>query len=108
MDDESKAAEIEEEREEVAEDIEEQGGETEEEAAEQRTDDYEGLSRKIGELFDMVQNGFASIDSKIGALGVMTIEDGASFNGGDVSEMAAEAAENAVAEILDIEDLDLL
>lgn len=108
MDDENKTAEIEEDREEVREEIEDQGGETAEEAAEQRTDDYEGLSRKLDDLLDMVKSGLASLDEKIGALGVVTIENGASFNTGDIANEAADAAEETIGEILDIEDLDLL
>lgn len=108
MDDETKNPEIEEDREEVADQIEDQGGETEEEAAEQRTDDYDALSRKLGELFDMVKDGLASLEEKIGALGVVTIEDGATFNSGDIANKVADAAEETIGEILDIEDLDLL
>ena len=108
MDDENKTAEIEEDREEVQDEIEDQGGETADEAAEQRTDDYEGLSRKLDDLLDMVKGGFAALDEKVGALGVVTIEDGGAFNSGEIAEEVADAAEDAIAEILDIEDLDLL
>ena len=108
MDDEIKNPEIEEDREEVADQIDDQGGETEEESAEQRTDDYDALSRKLGDLFDMVKNGLASLDEKIGALGVVSIENGAAFSSGDIANATADAAEETIGEILDIEDLDLL
>lgn len=106
MDDELTREEIEDEREDVAEDIEDEGGETEEEAAEQRTDDYEGIVRRLDDLASAIADGFGSLGSMISALGVINIESGG-FNNIDASDVAEEGAE-AVAEVLDIEDLDLL
>lgn len=99
----------EDEREDIREDEEEVADEatpeTNEEAEEQRTDDYEGLARRIDDLTDMVRDRFDAIDRAIDALGVSTVEAGAD---GNVADAAGEAAAEVIDELLGIDSLDLL
>lgn len=100
--DEDEREDIREDEEEVAE---EATPETEEEATEQRTDDYDGLVRRLDEIADMVRERFDSIERAIDALGVSTVEAGAD---GTVADVAGEAAAEAIDELLGIDSLDLL
>lgn len=99
----------EDEREDIREDEEEVADEatpeTDEEAEEQRTDDYEGLARRIDDLHDMVRDRFDAIERAIDALGVSTVEAGAD---GNVADAAGEAAAEVIDELLGIDGLDLL
>ena len=79
--------------------------ETNEEAVEQRTDDYDGLVRRLDEIADMVRDRFDVIERAIDALGVSTVEAGAD---GTVADAAGEAAAEVIDELLGIDGLDLL
>lgn len=100
---------MEDEREEIRDDEEEVADEatpeTDEEVAEQRTDDYDGLVRRLDEIADMVRDRFDAIERAIEALGVSTVESGAD---GTVADVAGEAAEEIIDELLGIDGLDLL
>lgn len=100
---------MEDEREEIRDDEEEVADEatpeTDEEATEQRTDDYDGLVRRLDEIADMVRDRFDAIERAIDALGVSTVESGAD---GNVADVASEAAEQVIDELLGIDGLDLL
>lgn len=86
-------------REEVAE---EATPETDTEAVEQRTDDYDGIVRRLDDLFELVNSKFDTINGALEALGVAAVE-------GDVSSAATgEATENVIDELLGIDALDLL
>lgn len=86
-------------REEVAE---EATPETDTEAVEQRTDDYDGIVRRLDDLFELVNSKFDAINGALEALGVAAVE-------GDVSTAATgEATENVIDELLGIDALDLL
>lgn len=100
--DEDEREDIREDEEEVAE---EATPETNEEAVEQRTDDYDGLVRRLDEIADMVRDRFDSIERAIDALGVSTVEAGAD---GTVADVAGEAAAEVIDELLGIDGLDLL
>ena len=99
----------EDEREDIREDEEEVADEatpeTNEEAEEQRTDDYEGLARRIDDLNDMVRDRLDTIERAIEALGVSTVEAGTD---GTVADAAGEAAAEVIDELLGIDSLDLL
>lgn len=99
MDDEQ----ITEDREEVAE---ETTPETNEEATEQRTDDYDGLARRIDDLTELVRNRFDAIIGMLETLGVAAVESD-NVTDGEVYDLADEAAD-VVDEILGIDSLDLL
>lgn len=90
-------------REEVAEEVaEEATPETDTEAVEQRTDDYDGIVRRLDDLFELVNSKFDAINGALEALGVAAVE-------GDVSTAATgEATENVIDELLGIDALDLL
>lgn len=99
---------MEDEREEIRDDeevAEEATPETDEEATEQRTDDYDGLARRLDEIADMVRDRFDALERAIDALGVSTVEAGAD---GTVADVAGEAAAEAIDELLGIDSLDLL
>jgi hypothetical protein len=100
---------MEDEREEIRDDEEEVADEatpeTDEEATEQRTDDYDGLVRRLDEIADMVRDRFDAIERAIDALGVSTVESGAD---GTVADAAGEAAADVIDELLGIDGLDLL
>lgn len=99
----------EDEREDIREDEEEVADEatpeTNEEAVEQRTDDYDGLARRLDEIADMVRDRFDALERAIDALGVSTVEAGAD---GTVVDAAGEAAAEVIDELLGIDGLDLL
>lgn len=86
-------------REEVAE---EATPETDTEAVEQRTDDYNGIVRRLDDLFELVNSKFDAINGALEALGVAAVE-------GDVSSAATgEASANVIDALLGIDALDLL
>lgn len=86
------------EREEVAD---ETTPETDEEATEQRTDDYDGIVRRIDELTDMISARLDALDKAIEALGVTVIETGGN------PEPETET-EELIDELMGIDALDLL
>ena len=96
---------IREEREDVQEEIEE-NPETPEEAAEQRTDDYDGLARRLDEIMDMVRDGFESMRTSLEALGVTQLES-ATVAGSDVEEIV-DAGIDTVGDLMGLDTLDLL
>lgn len=96
--------EDEDEREEIRDDeevAEEATPETDEEATEQRTDDYDGIVRRLDDIADMMRERFDSIDRMLDALGVSAVE-------GDATVDAGETAAEVIDEILGIDGLDLL
>lgn len=96
---------IREEREEVQEEIEE-NPETPDEAAEQRTDDYDGLARRLDEIMEMVRDGFDSVRTSLEALGVTQLES-ATVAGNDVEEIV-DAGIDTVGDLMGLDTLDLL
>lgn len=96
---------IRDEREEVQEEIEE-NPETPDEEAEQRTDDYDGLARRLDEIMDMVRDGFDSMRTSLEALGVTQLES-ASVAGNDVEEIV-DAGIDTVGDLMGLDTLDLL
>ena len=96
---------IRDEREEVQEEIED-NPETPDEAAEQRTDDYDGLARRLDEIMDMVRDGFESMRTSLEALGVTQLES-ATVAGNDVEEIV-DAGVDAVGNLMGLDALDLL
>lgn len=98
------------EREEIAEDreevAEEAAPETNEEAEEQRTDDYDGLSRRLDAIEGMLEERFDSMQRMLEALGVAAVEADAVVE--DDAGALSEAAEETIDEILGIDGLDLL
>lgn len=92
---------IDEDREEVADEI-ERDPETADEATEQRTDDYDGLARRLDNLLDMVRERFDRLDDAIGAIQVSAVDSG--IDAADIADAAAEAVD----EILTLDALDLL
>lgn len=97
---------IEEEREDVAEDS---TPETDEEATEQRTDDYDGIVRRIDALEATIKAGFSALDARLEALGLSAVE-GEGFVDTDVPDVddVADAVSEKVDELLGIDALDLL
>lgn len=96
---------IRDEREEVQEEIEDTP-ETPDEAAEQRTDDYDGLARRLDEIMDMVRDGFDSMRTSLEALGVTQLES-ATVAGNGVEEIV-DAAVDVVGDLMGLDALDLL
>lgn len=94
---------IRDEREEVAEEIEE-SPETADESAEQRTDDYDGLARRIDDVAEMVRDGFERMATMIDALGVTAIESASTDN----VEEIVDAGVGTVGELMGLDALDLL
>ena len=92
---------IDEDREEVTDEI-ERDPETADEASEQRTDDYQGLARRLDDLLDMVRARFDRLDEAIGAVQVAAVDSG--IDAADIADAAAEAVD----EILTLDALDLL
>lgn len=85
-------------REEVSEDT---TSETDTEAVEQRTDDYDGLARRLDDIYDLISSRFDAMQESLDALGVATVEGTGTVDAGD-------AAEQVIDEILGIDSLDLL
>lgn len=96
---------IRDEREEVQEEIED-NPEPSDEAAEQRTDDYDGLVRRLDEIMDMIRDGFESMRTSLEALGVTQLES-ASVAGSDVEEIV-DAGIDTVGDLMGLDALDLL
>lgn len=88
-------------REEVAEDA---TPETDTEAVEQRTDDYDGLARRLDDIYDLISSRFDAMQKALDALGVATVEGTGLADATD----AGEAASQVIDEILGIDSLDLL
>lgn len=78
--------------------------ETDEEAVEQRTDDYEGLARRIDDLTELVRSRLDSIADAIESLSGIELESGARVGDGTIEDEIEDAVEDA----LDLEKLDLL
>lgn len=95
--------EITEEREEVAE---EATPETNEEAVEQRTDDYDGIVRRLDDIEGLIRDRLDGIERMIEALGVSAVEG--ELDGDAVAAAAGEAAAQMVDELLGIDGMDLL
>ncbi len=96
---------IEEDREEVAE---EATPETDVEATEQRTDDYDGLARRLDELMSAVRDGFDAMRQRFDALGLEAVESASYVEEGTDVEGIAEDLADTVDELLGIDALDLL
>lgn len=95
------------EREEVAE---EATPETNVEEVEQRTDDYEGIVRRIDDLAGMLESFDSKLDgiaSQLDALGITAAETSEYVEGVDAEEIA-EDAKDVLDELLGIDALDLL
>lgn len=95
--------EIAEDREEVAEDT---TPETDTEATEQRTDDYDGIFRRLDDMDTMIRDRLDNIQRMLEALGVAAVEADTVIDG-DVDTIGEKSAE-VVDEILGIDSLDLL
>lgn len=96
---------IRDEREEVQEEVED-SPETPDEAAEQRTDDYDGLARRLDEIMEMVRDGFERMGTSLEALGVTQLES-ATVAGNGVEEIV-DAGVDAVGDLMGLDALDLL
>lgn len=100
-----------EEREDVAEDREEVAEdttpETDEQATEQRTDDYDGLVRRLDELADMVRGLTEDVRRGFDALGLAAESSGYVDDAIDAAEIADDIAD-AIDELVGLEALDLL
>lgn len=104
MNDEDERTEETEEREEVAE---ETTPETDEQATEQRTDDYEGLARRMDEIRDEVRAVLDEVRRGFDALGLAAESAGfvdEAIDPPDVAEVVAEAID----ELVGLDALDLL
>ena len=99
------------ERDEVAEAREEVAVETtpesNEQAVEQRTDDYDGIVRRLDDIEGMLRERFDALDRALESLGVAAVESG-DIADGDVTDAIVEAAAEVVDEILGFDALDLL
>lgn len=95
---------IEEEREEVAEDS---SPETNEEAVEQRTDDYDGIVRRLDDLRDMLQAGLEDMRRGFDAMGLAAETAGYVDDTIDAADVAEDVAD-AIDELVGLEALDLL
>lgn len=102
MDDER---EITEEREEVADNA---TPETNTEATEQRTDDYDGIVRRLDDLTRMIEDRMSELTRMIETLGVAAVEGGNVDESIDVATLAGAAAADAIDDLLGIDSLDLL
>ena len=80
--------------------------ETDEEATEQRTDDYDGIVRRIDDLATLIGDRLDGIERMIEALGVSAVEG--ELDGDAVAAAAGEAAAEVVDELLGIDSMDLL
>jgi hypothetical protein len=95
---------IQQDRDEVAE---EATPETDIEAAEQRTDDYDGIVRRLDDIMRLIDERFDSMRQMLDALGVAAVESDGIVES-DAQDIAGAAAAAAVDEILGIDSLDLL
>lgn len=101
MDDE-RTDDITEDREEVAD---ESSPETNEEAVEQRTDDYDGIVRRIDDLESFLRERLDGLQRALDALGVAAVESDTDL---DYVDEAGEASADLVDAVLGIDSLDLL
>lgn len=92
-------------REEVAEDV---TPETNDEAVEQRTDDYDGIVRRLDDLARSLDARFDELSRMLEALGVAAVEGGNVDDDIDVATLAGAAAAETIDELLGIDGLDLL
>lgn len=95
---------IEEEREGVAEDS---SPETNEEAVEQRTDDYDGIVRRLDDLRDELRAGLEEMRRGFDAMGLAAETAGFVDETIDAADVAEEVAD-AIDELVGLEALDLL
>jgi proteasome assembly chaperone (PAC2) family protein len=95
---------IEEERDEAAEDS---SPETNEEAVEQRTDDYDGIVRRLDDLRDMLQAGLEDMRRGFDAMGLAAETAGYVDDTIDAADVAEDVAD-AIDELVGLEALDLL
>jgi proteasome assembly chaperone (PAC2) family protein len=95
---------IEDEREEVAEDS---SPETNEEAVEQRTDDYDGIVRRLDDLRDMLQAGLEDMRRNFDAMGLAAETAGYVDDTIDAADVAEDVADT-IDELVGLEALDLL
>lgn len=102
MDDE-RTDNITEDREEVAE---EATPETDAQATEQRTDDYDGIVRRLDDLASFLRERLDGMQRALDALGVSVVESDVSVD--DVTDSIGNAAADVVDELLGIDGLDLL
>lgn len=102
MDDE-RTDDIAEDRAEVAEDS---SPETNTEAVEQRTDDYDGIVRRLDDIEDMLRERFDGLQRALDTLGVVAVETDAVPD--LTTDEVGEAAADAIDELLGIDGLDLL
>lgn len=93
---------ITEDREEVAD---ESTPETNDEAVEQRTDDYDGIVRRLDGLESFLRERLDGMQRALDALGVAAVEGDADL---DNVDEAGEAAADLVDAVLGIDSLDLL
>lgn len=82
--------------------------ETNAEAVEQRTDDYDGLVRRLDELAHSLDARFDELSRMLEALGVAAVEGGNVDSDIDVATLAGAAAAETIDELLGIDGLDLL
>lgn len=102
MDDE-RIDDITEDREEVAEDA---TPETDTQATEQRTDDYDGIVRRLDDIESFLRERLDGMQRALDALGVSVVESDVSVD--DVTDSIGNAAADVVDELLGIDGLDLL
>ena len=103
--DEEEREDVTEDREEVAEEATEETGTQE---VEQRTDDYDGLVRRIEDLADSVKRGFSLIDSRLEALGLTATESVGYVDESIKPEQVAEDMQEAIDKLVGLDALDLL
>ena len=95
---------VEEEREDVAD---ETTPETDEQEAEQRTDDYDGLVRRLNELTEMVRGLTEDVRRGFDAIGLAAESNGYVDDSIDANDVAEDIAD-AIDELVGLEALDLL
>ena len=103
MDDERE--DVEQDREEVAE---EATAETPTQQTEQRTDDYDGLVRRLDELETSIEQGFNLISSRLEALGLTATSAAGFVDEGISAQSVAEDMKEAIDNLVGLEALDLL
>lgn len=100
MDDE-RTDDITEDRDEVAEDA---TSETDVQATEQRTDDYDGIVRRLDDIESFLRERLDGMQRALDALGVSVVESDVTIDADTIGEAAADAID----ELLGIDGLDLL
>lgn len=100
--------EDEDEREDEREDVaEETTPETDEQQVEQRTDDYDGLVRRLNELTEMVRGLTEDVRRGFDAIGLAAESNGYVDDAIDTNDVAEDIAD-AIDELVGLEALDLL